>query len=180
MKKIVVVFFVVLMSCKTNGDKNTASPEITLNTPKNVIHKEGVDLEIYDYEGFETFLRNRDGKTYVVNFWATWCKPCVEELPYFEQLNTTYKDKGVAVILVSLDMPGMIEKQLIPFIKDRNLQSEVIVLDDPKQNAWIPKVDKDWSGAIPATLIYKNDEKAFFEQSFTYETLEEQLLKFLN
>ena len=77
-------------------------------------------------------------------------------------------------------MPRMIESQLIPFIKKRKLQSKVILLDDPKENVWISKIDENWSGALPATLIYKSDAKAFYEQSFVYEELEDQLLKILN
>lgn len=180
MKKSIVVVFIVLVCCKANEKSDRLLASSDLNGPKQVIVKENISVALYDYKGFERFLNRDDGKTYVINFWATWCKPCVEELPYFEQLYKEYKAKGVTMILVSLDMPKMIETQLIPFIKKKNLQANVIVLDDPKQNTWIPKINENWSGAIPATLMYNRNERAFFEQSFTYATLESELLKLLN
>ncbi len=175
------LFVFLLISC---GKEKTVTPqEATLvkeEVPSTkIIEKDGVTLEIYDFEAFHEHLKKKDGKTYVVNFWATWCKPCVKELPYFEELNKEYKEKGVEVLLVSLDMPSMLEKQLIPFIQKKELRSKVMVLDDVKSHLWIPKVDEAWSGAIPATVIYKKDERAFYEQSFTYTELEDELLKIL-
>jgi thiol-disulfide isomerase/thioredoxin len=115
----------------------------------------------------------------VVNFWATWCAPCVKELPYFEQLLDKYKNKNVKVILVSLDFPHLYDTKLKPFIKEHKLKSKVVALNDVDMNTWIPKVDKTWSGSIPATIIYKNNTRVFFEQSFTFETLEKELKPFL-
>ncbi|MEW4922862.1 redoxin family protein [Algibacter sp. 2305UL17-15] len=134
-----------------------------------------VDLEIYDFEGFKQFLNKKDNKTYVINFWATWCGPCVKELPYFEKLNELYKDKNVAVILVSLDFPHVYESKLKPFIINKNLKSKVIVLNDSNENKWINEIDESWSGSIPATIIYNKNERKFFEKSFTYEELEKEV-----
>ena len=139
-----------------------------------------LDLEVYDFLGFEKFLRKKDGKIHVINFWATWCAPCIKELPYFEKLHADYKDKGVEVLLVSLDFPHLYEKKLMPFVKENKLQSKVVALDDPDMNSWIPKISEDWSGSIPATVIYKNDTREFYEQSFNYEELKEKLNPFLN
>jgi hypothetical protein len=69
---------------------------------------------------------------------------------------------------------------LIPFIKKRNLQSEVVLLDDTNENVWIPAINENWSGALPATLIYNKNNRKFYEQSFTYEALENELKTFLN
>ncbi|GAA4816039.1 hypothetical protein GCM10023330_25360 [Litoribaculum gwangyangense] len=138
-----------------------------------------LDLEVYDYDGFEKFLNQKNNKIYVINFWATWCAPCVKELPYFEKLNLNYKNEKVEVILVSLDFPHLYDSKLKPFIKERKLASKVIALNDVDMNTWIPKVDETWSGSIPATIIYKNDTKKFFERSFTYDELETELKQFL-
>ncbi|OSY87978.1 thioredoxin [Tenacibaculum holothuriorum] len=137
-------------------------------------------LAIFDYKGLQPLLEKSDNITYVVNFWATWCKPCVKELPAFEKLKKEYSEKGVEVILVSLDFPNQIESSLKPFIRKEKLQSKVVVLDDPDQNNWIPKINEKWSGSIPATLIYNKDKREFFERSFTYEELEGELKKFIN
>jgi thiol-disulfide isomerase/thioredoxin len=121
------------------------------------------------YENFEemaSIFNQETDTTYIINFWATWCKPCVEELPYFEQLTEQYKNQKVKVILVSLDFKKQLATKLLPFIKERNIQSEVVVLLDPDANAWVNRVDPSWSGAIPVTLVYKKDKRAFYEESF--------------
>lgn len=132
-----------------------------------------------DFNGLEKVLNKQNNKTYVVNFWATWCAPCVKELPYFERINKQYKDKNVEVVLVSLDFPKHFDTKLKNFINEKQLQSELYALNDMDSNYWIPKVNKDWSGAIPATLIYNSNKREFFEQAFEYEELERTLNKFL-
>lgn len=169
-----IFVFVFSVSCKDN------SKQSFMRSPVNTVTKDNITIEVYDYDNFEPFLNQKNDVTYVVNFWATWCKPCIEELAYFEQIGEKYKDKNVKMLLVSLDFPENIESGLIPYIKNNNLKSEVILLDAPDANAWIPKVDKDWSGSIPATLIYNKEKRAFYEQSFTYEELENEIHKFIN
>jgi thiol-disulfide isomerase/thioredoxin len=132
-------------------------------------------VRIVDYKGFEPFLSNQNDSVYVVNFWATWCAPCVKEIPYFEKLNETYKDQKVKVLLVSLDFRKNLESALIPFINRRGIKSEVILLSDPDSNSWINKVDKNWTGAIPATLIYTKTERSFYEKELTYNELDSLL-----
>ncbi len=136
-------------------------------------------LEVYDFQGIEQFLYFNDSKTYVINFWATWCAPCIKELPYFEQIQDEYKDK-IEVILISLDFPSHYETKLKPFLKEKQLKSKVIVLDDVDMNSWIPKIDSKWDGAIPVTLIYNKEKRQFYPQSFTYNQLVTEVKKFIN
>ena len=139
------------------------------------------EVPIYSFSELEHLFHQSNDTTYIINFWATWCKPCVEELPYFEQLTSHYREEKVKVILISLDFKKQIESKLIPFIKKHNLQSEVVVLYDPDANAWIDKVDERWSGAIPATIIYRGAQRAFYEQSFdTFEQINSIVKSFLN
>lgn len=174
---VLIVVILLMASCK----ENNKTPQVVEETITELVNKETIasyiELEIYDYAGFEKFLNKKDDKIYVINFWATWCAPCVKELPYFEKLNAEYEN--IEVILVSLDFPHLYDKKLKPFIKEKKLVSKVIVLDDPDMNTWIPKVDENWSGSIPATVIYKNDKKQFYEQSFNYEELEKEIKPFL-
>jgi thiol-disulfide isomerase/thioredoxin len=168
---------VLLVACKTETKNEAAKSQ------KTVVENPATDnikLAIFDYNGLEPYLNKTDDKTHVVNFWATWCAPCVKELPHFEALNKNYKDKDVEVMLVSLDFPNQYEKKLKPFIKKHDLQSEILVLDDVDQNTWIPKIDKDWDGAIPVTIIYNKDKREFYDRPFTYEELETEVEKFLN
>ena len=130
-------------------------------------------VAVFDrYADIEKTVLNDKNTTYVVNFWATWCAPCVKELPHFEQLNS--ENKKVKVVLVSLDFKDQYEAKLLPFIKKKNIKSEVVLLTDKDYNTWLPTVDKDWSGSIPATLIVKNGKKVFVEKMFTsYEELDQ-------
>ena len=173
MKYIMSLFIVVVLSCK-----NDSKPKASLEN-KNSTELNG-DLEVYDFNGLEPFLNKKDDKTHVVNFWATWCAPCVKEMPYFEKLNANYKDKNVEVLLVSLDFPFNYDKKLKPFIKENKLQSKVVALDDPDMNSWMSKVDEEWSGAIPITIIFNKNKRQFYERSFTYNELENELKQFLN
>jgi len=119
-------------------------------------------------------LKNGGDTIYVVNFWATWCGPCVAELPYFDKLDSVYKDKKVKVILVSTDFRKDIDTRLKPFVEKRKLHSEVNFLDEIYDNEWIPKVDSAWQGNIPATKIYnaKTGKTVFLPRQTTYEELD--------
>ena len=101
-------------------------------------------------------------------------------MPYFEKINKEYASKNVEVLLVSLDFPKQVEKKLIPFINKKKLQSEVVFFNDINEDVWIKAIDENWSGAIPATIIYNKDKRKFYEQSFDYQALENELKTFLN
>ena len=133
-----------------------------------------------NYEELKPFLHKNNNKTYVVNFWATWCMPCVKELPAFEKLYQKYKDKNVEVVLVSLDFSKQIETNLIPFIQKKKLQSKILHFEDSNEQFWIRDIADNWSGAIPATLIYNKQKRKFYERTFSYEELQNELQTFLN
>ena len=128
------------------------------------------------YAELKPLLEQNGNKIYVVNFWATWCAPCIKELPYFEVLN---QREDVQVLLVSLDFPKHKESRLLPFIKKNKLQSKVVLLDDADENYWINDIHPNWSGAIPATLIYTKKQRGFYEQSFTASKLD-KIFKLFN
>lgn len=160
---------------------DTIPKEDTISSEKKIAETHSATkIPTLNYKELEPLLNKKNDSVYVVNFWATWCKPCIKEMPSFEKINAEYKTKKVNVILVSLDFPEHLEKQLIPFVEKRKINSEVVLLDDPDANSWIPKVSDNWSGAIPATIIYSNSERKFYERSFTYEELETELKSILN
>lgn len=108
-------------------------------------------------------IRQNNDSVYVVNFWATWCKPCVAELPYFEQAAKKFTDKKMKIILVSLDFLSQ-QKQVDQFVENNKIQTDVYLLQAGDPNIWINTIDTNWSGAIPATVIYKNGKKIFFRE----------------
>lgn len=178
MKQIVLVVFLLFVGCK---NENPQIEEKVDKVTAEVVESgsESIELEIYDYDGLEPLINKKDDKIHVVNFWATWCAPCVKELPYFEVVNEKYQDKNVEVLLVSLDFPKNYDSKLKPFMSKHKLQSKVVAFDDTDQNRWIPAINENWSGAIPATIIYNNEKRLFYERSFTQEELENELKQFL-
>lgn len=158
----------MLFSCK---EKPRETDEVT---------ESSIKIATLNYEALKPLLHKNEDKTYVINFWATWCMPCVKELPAFEKLNAAYKDKNVEVVLVSLDFPKQKESNLIPFVKNRKLEFKVLHFDDANEQFWIPDIAENWSGSIPATLIYNKEKRKFYEQSFSYEELQHELQTFLN
>lgn len=171
-KYLLLTFLIVMMSCKQDVNKEIVQQIENLEV-------ENIEFEIVDYYGLDEVINRKDEKTYVVNFWATWCAPCVKELPYFEKLDKEYANKNVEVVLVSLDFPKHFETKLKKFINKHQLKSELYALNDMDSNYWIPKVNEDWSGAIPATLIYNKDKRQFYERAFHYDELETEIQKFL-
>lgn len=117
--------------------------------------------------------------TYVVNFWATWCRPCVEELPAFEALARRYAAEPVVVLLVSLDAIGDRTTKVEPFLRRRGYQHcRFVLLNEPKPHIWIDRVDPSWSGSIPATMFVRGDRKLFGEFQFNEELLDSTFQSF--
>lgn len=109
--------------------------------------------------------------TYVVNFWATWCAPCIKELPHFEKLSADHKTEKLAVLLISVDFKSKLTSTVVPFVKRKNLKNQVFLLNESNPQEYIDRVDPSWSGSIPATLFIKGDNRKFLESELTYEQL---------
>lgn len=120
------------------------------------------DVKVLTFKQLQKKLKKEKSEILVVNFWATWCKPCVEELPDFEKFQAEYKDKNVKVLLVSLDFATDLETNVKPFLKSKGFKTEVCLLNETDPNTWIDKIEPKWSGAMPATLVYKNHQKIDF------------------
>lgn len=125
--------------------------------------------EVKEFKNFDQFAeiyleKESKDSLHIINFWATWCKPCVKELPLFDSLKTD----NYEITLVSLDFTlDAVES----YVKRRNVQSEVVLLSDQNTNRWIDLVDPNWSGAIPFTIVKYKDKMLFFEKS--YHSLQE-------
>jgi thiol-disulfide isomerase/thioredoxin len=149
---------------------------LLLITSSKVSAQQVATIKITD---LENRIRNSSDTTYIVNFWATWCAPCVKELPDFDSIHTTFIDKKVKVLLVSLDFKEDTDSKLKPFIATKKIKSEVVLLDETNANYFIPKVSNLWTGAIPATLIKNNNKKyeAFYEKKLNYLFLSTEIDK---
>ncbi len=118
---------------------------------------------VVKFDRLQQLMNEKSGTIQIINFWATWCAPCVKELPLFEKLRSESTD--VKVTLINLDFADKVKK-VNTFLLKKNIQSEVLLLDEIDYNTWIDKVDKNWGGAIPATLIInpKNGKRKFVER----------------
>jgi thiol-disulfide isomerase/thioredoxin len=131
----------------------------------------GLPYPIYaSYDSIAPLLEvSDDDQTYVINFWATWCQPCVEELPYFERLAA---ETDARVIMVSLDFKRDVRTKLKAFVEGRPFKLPVVALTDAKYDRWIDRVDPNWGGAIPVTVVRRGERKEFHDGKFaSYEEL---------
>lgn len=135
------------------------------------------DVKIVKYDQLEQTLESNSNKLRVINFWATWCGPCIKELPHFEKVNT---QENVEVILVSLDFIQD-EAKVKRFVEKKKLQSQVWLLNEKDYDSYMGKVDDSWTGAIPATLfVTSSGKRHFYERPFTGEELEEAINQFMD
>jgi thiol-disulfide isomerase/thioredoxin len=109
----------------------------------------------------------------VINFWATWCAPCIKELPLFEKLGQERSDVKVTLVSMDLDLDPNPEK-VYKFVERKKIQSQVLILDEQNPNAWIDKIEKSWSGALPATILIngKTGKRKFVERELHEGDLE--------
>lgn len=148
--------------------------------PLEVITAGNISVPVYDFQGLKPMLEQQNDTVYIMNFWATWCKPCVKEMPYFQEADSAFAGLPVRIVLISLDFAEDVKDILIPFIVEKGIVTEVVLLDDINANSWIPQVDPHWEGDIPATLFIYGKERIFRASSFTYEEIADQVHKLLN
>ena len=153
-------FLLILISCSQNNQ-----------FPKSV--------SVYNFDDLFKSIDLSGNKTYLINFWATWCAPCVKEIPHFEYDNQKYSSDNLKVILASFDYPSQIDSKLIPFLNKNEIKSDVVLIDDLNIRDWMSVVSESWDGAIPATLIINKRSQKFYPQVFDRVKLENELSFFL-
>ncbi|HCT94579.1 MAG TPA: TlpA family protein disulfide reductase [Rikenellaceae bacterium] len=189
----IYIILLSLSSCKNSGSGSEGSEHSMVSTnaefnqgkaesTNNENFSEDINIKLVNFEQLKPAYINNDDVLYVVNFWATWCGPCVKELPHFMEVYEEFKsNKKFKMILVSLDDSDNLETAVKSFIVRMNLKGEIYLLDDiKKMNEWIPAVNKDWSGSIPATLVIKNGQTLSFDsRELSKNELIERIEKYL-
>lgn len=129
--------------------------------------------ELIKLSQLQTLIEEKSDHIKVINFWATWCAPCVKELPLFESLNQNRKDAKVILVSMDIDLDPNPEK-VYKFVARKKVQSQVVILDERDPNSWINKIDKNWSGALPSTLFVNtvNGKRKFVEKEMHAGDLE--------
>ncbi len=125
------------------------------------------------------YYNQKTDSIYVINFWATWCKPCVAELPYLQRITKRYASKKVKLMLISLDIASFYPGKIKKIARRRGIKASIGWLNETDADYFCTMVDKKWSGSIPATVIVNaaTGYKAFYEQQFMPEEFEAELKK---
>ena len=159
--KHLLFVFVFFISCKEKTNSQT--------------------IEKWKIEDLEKYIEKSDAPT-IVNFWATYCVPCLKEIPYFEETVKKHKNKGIKLLLVSLDFKEAYPDKVTSFVDKRKFTSQVVWLDETNADYFCPKIDSTWSGVMPATLFINNKKsvRSFFEEEMSKEKFEEEVKKISN
>lgn len=147
-----IILFVVFVFFGCNNDSQSSLPLVNYNSEIELFEN-FADLSSKFYNGSDT--------TYLVNFWATSCPPCIKEMPLLMKVATDSQKNKVKVLLVSLDLAKDLENRVIPFVNNHQITPEVVLLGDQNYSNWTEKIDSTWYGALPATLIVKGHVKDF-------------------
>lgn len=137
--------------------------------------------EIAIYNDFETFQKEvldvAQTQPTLINFWATWCLPCMEEMPIFLEMYRSEKYSDINFVFVNMDFKKDIETKVKKYVSEEKIISNTVVLLAPKPNSWINKVSEKWSGALPFTLITNNGKRATHNGKFHSLKEVQELLK---
>lgn len=138
------------------------------------------EVRVVNLKELKAATANKNNDTlYVVNFWATWCKPCVAEMPYFIEADRKFASQKVKVVFVSLNSAK--EKTTVEkFLGDKQITQEALLLSAGNPNVWIDSVDASWGGSIPATAMYKAGKKVFFYEGELEQTQLDSIIQTKN
>lgn len=130
-------------------------------------------VKVINLKDFEVLLNRKSDSIYVYNFFATWCKPCVKELPHFIKFSKDSIHSYINITFINLDQPENVDDIVIPFLAKKKLTQTVYLLNNTNYALWMPRVDRRWGGSIPATLVINatNNKRAFMEGEINYKEL---------
>ncbi len=150
---------------------------ITANADEKSKQNNKIVVESIDKDKLVKLIKERKGKPLFLNLWATWCIPCREEFPSINKLSEEFKD--VEFIGISVDFPEEVDSKIIPFLKSQNAKFISYVNGFEGDEELINSIDKNWNGALPATIIFdKNGKKvAFLEGKKSYEEFKKEIEK---
>lgn len=133
-----------------------------------VFHAHSQQVKSVRIHDIEEIIQKSDHPV-IISFWATWCLPCLHEIPYFQETVKKYQDENVELILVSLDFKESYPLRIESFVKKKNFQASFYWLNETNADHFCPKIDAKWDGSIPATLFVNNktNYRKFYDRQLT-------------
>lgn len=134
-------------------------PDDALLSPGEAKDAAGGPVSVGNINALAARLNAAQGKVAVVNLWATWCPPCVAEMPEFVDFHRQYVPEKAVFVSVSLDDPASADDAVADFHRKKGLPFDVLVLDERQPDALTDILQTEISGALPTTLVYGPDGK---------------------
>ena len=123
--------------------------------------KEPVKLDTIDAKGLAEIVKNHSDKLRLINVWATWCGPCVEEFPDFVTMNRMYRDRGFEFVSISADDPEHKDKAL-KFLQRNQASGPNYIFNTDDKYKLIEAIDPKWEGALPYTILVEPEGKVVY------------------
>lgn len=169
--------FLLLLACASPDPEATASDSSDVASEVSAAQPERsatYDLRPATAREILDYVEAQDGKVRVVNFWATWCVPCIAEFPHFVRLERELAGRGVDVVFVSADFypDEQLEADVRAFLAQQGVDG-VTFIKNEKDDPFITAFAAEWTGSLPATIVYGPDgtKAAFWEGATDYESL---------
>jgi len=132
---------------------------------------EAVKLEELDEAGVTKLVRNEGKKLLLINVWATYCGPCVTELPEFVTMNRMYRRRNFEMITICIDDPEK-KDDALKVLKEKKVAATNFIVTVPKRDRFADLLDKEWQGPLPHTVLIAPDGKIIYRKTGAVEPLE--------
>ena len=178
MRNLIVLILIILSfyNCGKRSDQSRSTDSTTVVQKQSKMQHEVKPL---DEAGLKQLITQRNGKMLLLNVWATWCEPCREEFPDLIKLASNYKNSNVEIVGLSADYPDEVNAKIIPFLEKYQCNFEVYVQNFKNDEKLIQLLNRQWSGALPATFIFDQDGKqqAFLIGMRSYDDFKQEVEK---
>lgn len=177
---LVQIFSFTAFAQKSAARDSPKTAETTARGEKNAA--ENIDLpQVRQIDGDALGkLLKPNGKPLLINFWATWCGPCVEEFPELVKINSDYGDK-LDVAAISMDELAEINRDVPKFLAKVKAKMPAYLLKTTDDDTALQNIDKSWQGGLPFTILINADGSVAYTRQgmFNSKTLREEIDKTL-
>ena len=135
------------------------------------LEEEPVAVELVDAPGLTALRKNDSGKVRLINFWATWCGPCITEFPDLVTINRMYRRRAFELLTVSANYPDE-KKEVLAFLKKNQASSRNLLFGETEKYKLMEAFDPQWNGALPYTILLGPDGRVLYRRQEAIDPLE--------